>query len=232
MEASEQQTMWFSDLARTAVFKKAIMAVTGVILFGWLVAHMVGNLKVFEGPEKYNHYAAFLREIGTPLVPESGVLWIARVVLLVSVGLHIWAATVLTLQNRRARPVDYEDRRGVQLDYAARTMRVSGYLIALYVVFHLMHLTFGNVHPHFIPSDPYDNVVRGFQVVPVALVYIVANVLLGFHLYHGLWSFFQSLGWSHPAYNPWRRHFAVTFSLLVSLGFISVPLAVLFGVVS
>ncbi len=224
--------MWFSDLARTAVFKKAIMAVTGVILFGWLVAHMAGNLKVFEGPEKFNHYAEFLREMGTPLVPESGMLWIARVVLLVSVGLHIWAATVLTLQNRRAHPVNYADRRGVQLDYAARTMRVSGYLIGLYIIFHLMHLTIGNVHPHFIPGDPYDNVVSGFQVVPVALVYILANILLGFHLYHGLWSLFQSLGWNYPAYNAWRRHFAITFSLVVSLGFISVPLAVLFGVIS
>jgi succinate dehydrogenase cytochrome b subunit len=232
MEASKRQTMWFSDLARTAVFKKAIMAVTGLILFGWLLAHMAGNLKIFLGPEHFNHYAEYLREIGTPLLPASAVLWISRAVLLVSVGLHIWAATMLTLQNRRARPIDYEARRGVQLDYAERTMRVSGYLIAVYIVYHLMHLTFGNVHPDFNPGDPYDNVVKGFHVVPVALVYIFANVLLGFHLYHGLWSFFQSLGWSHPAYNAWRRHFAITFSLIVSLGFISVPLAVLFGVVS
>lgn len=224
--------MWFSDLARTAVFKKAIMAVTGVILFGWLVAHMAGNLKIFLGPAKFNHYAEFLREMGTPLLPESGALWISRVVLLISVGLHIWAATALTLQNRRARPIDYQERHGVQLDYAARTMRVSGVLIAFYILYHLMDLTFGTVHAGFVPGDPYANVVGGFQVLPVALVYIGANTLLGFHLYHGLWSFFQSLGWNHPAYNAWRRHFAITFSLVVSLGFISVPLAVLLGVVS
>ena len=111
-------------------------------------------------------------------------------------------------------------------------MRWSGVLIAVYVVYHLMHLTFGNVHPHFVATDPYRNLVSGFQVVPVALAYIAANLLLGLHLYHGLWSMFQSLGWSHPAYNPWRRHFAVVFSIVVSLGFLSVPLAVLTGVVS
>ena len=193
---------------------------------------MLGNLKIFLGPEKFNHYAEFLREMGTPLFPESGVLWIARIVLLVAVGLHIWSATSLTLINRRARPQDYVRRDGVQLDYAARTMRVSGYLIGLYIVFHLMHLTWGNVHPDFVASDPYHNVVRGFQVVPIALVYIVANLLLGTHLYHGLWSLFQSLGWNHPTYNPWRKHFAITFSIVVCLGFISVPLAVLTGVVS
>jgi succinate dehydrogenase / fumarate reductase cytochrome b subunit len=215
-----------------AVAKKAIMAVTGVILFGWLLAHMAGNLKVFQGPEKFNHYAEFLREMGTPLFPASSLLWTSRLVLLVSVVLHIWAAVSLTLQNRRARPIGYGKLSGVQLDYAARTMRWSGVLIAVYVVYHLMHFTFGNVHPHFVPTDPYRNLVTGFQVVPVALAYIAANLLLGLHLYHGLWSMFQSLGWSHPAYNAWRRHFAVAFSIVVSVGFLSVPIAVLTGVVS
>lgn len=224
--------MWFFELYRTSVAKKAIMAISGIILFGWIFAHMMGNLKIFAGPEKFNHYAEFLREMGTPLFPESGVLWIMRIVLLVAVGLHIWSATSLTLVNRRARPHDYARREGVQLDYAARTMRVSGYLIAVYVVYHLMHLTWGTVNPGFVPGDAYGNVVRGFSVAPVAVVYIVANVLLGTHLYHGLWSMFQSLGWNHPAYNAWRRHFAITFSVLVTLGFVSVPVAVLAGVVS
>ena len=138
--------MWFSDLYRTSVAKKAVMGFTGLVLFGWIFAHMAGNLKVFQGPEKFNAYAEFLREMGTPLVPETGLLWIARLVLLVSVGLHVWSATSLTLTNRRARPEDYELRRGVQLDYAARTMRFSGYLIGLYVIYHLMHLTFSNLH--------------------------------------------------------------------------------------
>jgi succinate dehydrogenase / fumarate reductase cytochrome b subunit len=224
--------MWFADFYRNAVVKKAVMAVTGVVLFGWIVAHMAGNLKVFQGAEKFNHYAEFLREIGTPLFPQSSILWITRVVILVSVGLHIWSATSLTLQNRRARPLGYETLRGVQLDYAARTMRWSGYLIAVYVVYHLMHLTFGNAHPDFVPTDPYRNIVTGFQVAPVALAYIAANFLLGLHLYHGLWSMFQSVGLSHPTYNPWRRYFAVAFSIVVSLGFASVPFAVLTGVIS
>jgi succinate dehydrogenase / fumarate reductase cytochrome b subunit len=216
----------------SAVLKKAIMAVTGIFLFGWIFAHMFGNLKIFFGPESFNHYAEFLREMGSPLIPPMGLLWVTRFVLLAAVGLHIWAATSLTLQNRRARPIDYRELRGVELDYAARTMRMSGYLLAVYIVYHLMHLTFGSVHADFVPSDPYSNVVSAFQALPVAAVYIFANLLLGLHLYHGLWSLFQSLGWSHPTYNPWRRRFAVAFALAVSAGFISVPLAVLAGIVS
>jgi succinate dehydrogenase / fumarate reductase cytochrome b subunit len=216
---------------QTSIAKKAVMAVTGVVLFAWLFAHMFGNLKIFLGRESFNHYAEFLREIGSPLIPHSGVLWLSRIVLLAAIGLHIWAATSLTLQNRRARPIGYRELRGVQLDYAARTMRVSGYLLALYIVYHLMHLTFGNAHSDFVATDPYSNVVKGFQVFPVAAVYIFANLLLGLHLYHGLWSFFQSLGLSHPAYNPWRRIFAVAFAIVVTAGFISVPLGVLAGTV-
>jgi succinate dehydrogenase / fumarate reductase cytochrome b subunit len=170
--------------------------------------------------------------MGSPLIPPTWLLWVTRFFLLAAVGLHIWAASSLTLQNRRARPIDYRELRGVELDYAARTMRMSGYLLAVYVIYHLLHLTFGTVHAEFVPTDPYSNVVRAFQALPVAAVYIFANLLLGLHLYHGLWSLFQSLGWSHPSYNPWRRRFAVTFALVVSLGFISVPLAVLAGIVT
>jgi succinate dehydrogenase / fumarate reductase cytochrome b subunit len=223
---------WFSNLYHHAIVKKAIMAATGLVVFGWLVGHMLGNLKVFQGAEKFNAYAEFLRTMGTPLVPESGVLWLVRGLLAAALVLHIWSATSLTLLNRRARKTGYEKHQGVQLDYAARTMRVSGFLIAFYIVYHLMHLTWGNVHPDFLPGNPYANLVAGFQVVPVALVYIGANVLLGLHLYHGLWSLFQSLGLAHPAYNAWRRHFAITFSLVLSLGFISIPVAVLTGVIS
>jgi succinate dehydrogenase / fumarate reductase cytochrome b subunit len=217
---------------RSAVLKKAIMAVTGALLFGWIFAHMFGNLKIFFGRESFNHYAEFLREMGSPLIPPSGLLWLTRFVLFGAFGLHVWAATSLTLQNRRARPIGYRELRGVELDYAARTMRMSGYLLAVYVIYHLMHLTFGSVHASFVPSDPYSNVVKAFQALPVAGVYIFANLLLGIHLYHGLWSLFQSLGWSHPTYNAWRRPFAVAFALAVSLGFISVPLGVLAGIVS
>ena len=216
----------------SSITKKAIMAVTGFILFGWIVGHMTGNLKVFQGAEKFNAYAEFLREMGAPLFPETGVLWLVRGALTLALVLHVWSATSLTLINRRARDKHYETRQGVQLDYAARTMRWSGYLIAFYIVYHLMHLTWGNVHHNFVLGNPYANLVSGFQVLPIALVYIAANLLLGMHLYHGLWSMFQSLGLNHPSYNAWRRYFAVAFAVVVSLGFVSVPLAVLTGVVS
>ena len=216
----------------SSIAKKAVMAVTGLILFGWIVGHMTGNLKVFQGAEKFNAYAEFLREMGAPLFPESGVLWLVRGALTLALVLHVWSATSLTLINRRARDKDYETRKVVQLDYAARTMRWSGYLIAFYIVFHLMHLTWGNVHHNFVLGNPYANLVSGFQILPIALVYIAANLLLGMHLYHGLWSMFQSLGLNHPSYNASRRYFAVAFAVVVCLGFISVPVAVLTGIVS
>jgi succinate dehydrogenase / fumarate reductase cytochrome b subunit len=223
---------WFSNLYQHAVVKKAIMAVTGVVLFGWLAGHLLGNLKVFQGAEKFNAYAEFLRTMGTPLLPESSFLWLVRILLTVSVVLHIWSATSLTLLNRRARTTGYEKSSGVQLDYAARTMRWSGYIVAFYIVYHLMHLTWGTAHHAFIPGDPYANLVSGFQVVPVALIYIVANILVGTHLYHGLWSLFQSLGLAHPAYNAWRRYFAISVSIGMSLGFITIPIAVLTRIIS
>ncbi len=216
----------------SSIAKKAIMAVTGLILFGWIVGHMTGNLKVFQGAEKFNAYAEFLREMGAPLFPESGVLWLVRGALTLALVLHVWSATSLTLINRRARDKDYETRKSVQLDYAARTMRWSGYLIAFYILFHLMHLTWGNVHHNFVLGNPYANLVSGFQILPIALVYIAANLLLGMHLYHGLWSMFQSLGLNHPSYNASRRYFAVSFAVVVCLGFICVPVAVLTGIVS
>ena len=222
---------WFGEVTRTAVAKKAIMAITGFMLFGFVVSHMAGNLKAFQGAEKFNAYAEGLRELGTPLLPHEGLLWIMRFALLGAVGLHIWSATSLTLMNRRARPEAYRLRSTVQADYAALTMRYSGYLIGFYILYHLMHLTFGNLHQDFVSGDAYHNLVTGFQFTPIALVYIVANILLGFHLYHGLWSMFQSLGLNHPRYNPWRRQFAVAFAVVVSAGFVSVPLGVLTGIV-
>lgn len=223
---------WFVELYRSTLAKKAVMAVTGIILFGFVLGHMAGNLKAFQGAQAFNTYAEWLREAGYPAVPHYAALWVARTVLLASVGLHIVASVQLTQINWRARPQGYRRLASVQLDYASRTMRWSGVLIAFYVVYHLMHFTWGNAHPDFLPGDAYHNLVLGFQSWPVALVYVVANVLLGIHLYHGLWSLFQSLGWAHPRYNPWRRHFAVTFAVLVTVGFISVPLAVLTGIIS
>lgn len=221
-----------SRLYRSAVGLKALMAVSGIVLFGFVLGHMAGNLKLYLGPESINHYAEWLREVGTPLLPRAGVLWIARIGLLVAVAVHIGAAWKLTLVNRRARPQGYEGRSVVQATYAARTMRWGGVILLLFVLYHLADLTFGWANPDFVPGDVYHNVVAGFSVWWVSALYIVGQIALAFHLYHGLWSLFQSLGWNHPAYNGWRRRFAATFALVVLAGNLSFPLAVLSGLVS
>lgn len=220
------------SLFQSDVGKKAIMAVTGLMLFGFVLVHMLGNLKLYQGPEKLNGYAEWLREVGSPALPHSGMLWIARFVLLLAVVLHMTAALQLTLKNRRARPERYRQHAAIQSTYATRTMRWGGVIIALYVVYHLAHLTWGTAHHAFVPGDVYGNVVAGFQVWWVSALYIVAQVALGFHLYHGLWSMFQSLGWwetSDP--RDWRRRFAQVSAVFITLGNLSFPLAVLTGVV-
>ena len=223
---------WLAEVYRSSVTKKAVMAVTGILLFGFVLGHMAGNLKVFQGPEKFNAYSEWLREVGYPLLPHGGALWLARLALLLAVVLHIGSAAELTRISRRARPEHYARRRGFQLDYAARTMRWSGVLIGFYVVYHLMHLTFGSVHPDFVAGDVYHNVVSGFAWWPIATLYMVSNVFLGFHLYHGLWSMFQSLGWNESGYGGWRRGFAVLFSVAVTVGFLCVPVAIMTRFVS
>jgi succinate dehydrogenase / fumarate reductase cytochrome b subunit len=221
---------WIVGFYRSAIGKKAVMAVTGVFLFGWILLHMLGNLKVYTGPEHYNAYAAFLITMGAPLLPNKAALIVVRVLLLIAVWLHIQAATQLTLMNRKARPVGYTDRDYVSATYAARTMRWSGVIIVLFVVYHLLHMTFGTLHPDFIEHDVYHNFVTGFQVWWVSAFYIIANLALGMHLYHGLWSMFNSVGLSHATFNPWKRTFATVFAVIVTVGNISFPIAVLMGV--
>ena len=222
---------WFGSFYRSAIGKKAVMAVTGVILFGWIFAHMAGNLKLYMGPEAINHYAHFLRTMGSPLVPEATMLWLSRIVLLIAVILHIHAAFALTMMNREARPVGYRDREFVKGTYAARTMRWGGVIILLFVIYHLLHLTTGQAHHDFVPGDVYHNLVRGFQVWWIAAVYIVANLALGLHLYHGVWSMFSSLGVTHKRFESWRRIFATAFAAVITAGNLSFPLSVLFGFV-
>jgi succinate dehydrogenase cytochrome b subunit len=202
------------------------MAVTGAILFGFVLGHLIGNLQVFLGPEAMNGYAVFLREF----LHGTG-LWIARAVLLAAVVLHIWAATSLALESRAARPVGYREQKWRESTYASRTMRWSGVIVLVFVVYHLMHFTFGNVHPSFIEGDVYHNFVAGFRSVPVSLFYIFAMILLGLHLRHGLWSMFQTLGVSHPRYMRWAHTGAWIFASLIVLGNILFPLAVLAGIV-
>lgn len=204
--------------------KKVLMAVTGIILFGFVLGHMLGNLQIYLGEEQLNHYAELL-QANQPL------LWAVRSVLLFSVAVHIVAAVQVWLRNRSARPVKYRVFKPPAVDYAARTMVWSGPIIALFIVFHLLDLTVGSANPDFIRGDVYHNVVASFSQPLVALVYIAANLMLAFHLYHGLWSLFQTFGWDHPRFGPWRRTAAVFFAVLIGAGNISIPLAVLTGVV-
>ena len=222
---------WIGNFYRSAIGKKAVMAVTGVVLFGWIFLHMVGNLKLYLGPVHMNEYGRWLRAIGTPAMPETGALWASRLILLAAVVLHIHAAYALTVMNRKARTMGYRDRDYVAATYAARTMRWGGVILLLFVIYHLLHLTTGQAHHSFVKDDPYHNVVAGFQVWWVSAVYIVANLALGFHLHHGLWSMFNSLGLSHGRFNHWRRNFATAFAVIIVAANVSFPLAVLTGLV-
>jgi succinate dehydrogenase / fumarate reductase cytochrome b subunit len=215
-----------SSFLRSSLGLKILMALSGLALFGFVIAHMVGNLQAFLGPEALNGYAEKLR-----LVPS--LLWAARLGLLAAVLVHIWSAWRLTLMNRAARPQGYREHAWRESTYASRTMRWSGVLLLLFIVYHLLHFTFGAraVHPHFVPGDVFHNFVTGFQNPLVSLAYIVAMLFLGLHLYHGAWSFLQTLGLSHPRYNPLRHAFATFVTVVVVAGNISFPVAVLAGVI-
>ena len=204
--------------------KKLTMAVTGIVLFGFVLLHMLGNLQVFLGREQLNHYSQLLRV-------EPAVLWAARLLLLACVTVHIIAAVQLTVHDWTMRPVGYARRRYRATGYAARTMVWSGPIVAAFVVYHLLHFTFGTVHPDFVAGDVYHNVVTGFSVWYVSAFYIVAQALLGMHLYHGLWSLFQTLGASHAVYDRTRRVLAHSLAYLIVVGNCSIPIAVLIGLV-
>jgi succinate dehydrogenase / fumarate reductase cytochrome b subunit len=221
----EARTLPAANFARSSIGRKVVMAVTGAILFGFVLGHLIGNLQVFLGPEAMNDYAVFLRE-----VLHGWALWAVRVVLLAAAVLHIWAATSLTLESRSARAVGYREQKWRESTYASRTMRWSGVIVLVFVVYHLMHFTFGNAHPSFIEGDVYHNFIAGFRSVPVSLFYIFAMILLGLHLKHGLWSMFQTLGVSHPRYMRWAHVGAWIFAALIVLGNILFPLAVLAGI--
>jgi succinate dehydrogenase / fumarate reductase cytochrome b subunit len=223
---------WWLSFYRTSLGKKAVMAVTGIILFGFVLVHMLGNLKMYFGEESFNAYAHWLREVGYPALPHEGALWIFRIVLLVAVVLHFHAAYALTVVNWKARPIGYKEHEAVDATYASRTMRWGGVIVGLFVLYHLAHLTTGWVHPDFVAGEAYANVVAGFKVWWVSALYLVANVALGFHLYHGLWSMFRSLGWNRPGVDKPTRRFAQVFAWVITLGNLSFPIAVLSGVVA
>lgn len=216
----------------STVGKKILMASTGAILVLFVIGHAVGNLKIYMGREVFNHYAEGLRSFGSPFFAHGQLLWLIRSFMLACVTIHVIAATVLWLKSRAARPVGYEKYQVNDLvfSYASRSMLWGGLALFFFVWFHLMHLTWGNVHPDFVPGDAYHNFVRGFQSVPVSLVYIAAMIPLGLHMYHGIWSMLQTLGANNDKYNHIRRPAAALIALLITLANISFPVAVLAGV--
>ncbi|MBZ5643786.1 MAG: succinate dehydrogenase cytochrome b subunit [Acidobacteriia bacterium] len=216
----------------SVIGKKVVMALTGAILVGFVIAHMVGNIKIFNGPVEINAYSRFLREVGYPELGYGQLLWIVRIVLLISVVLHITAATQLTIMNRKARPIGYESKKDVETTWAALTMRWGGVLLAVFIVFHLFHFTAGMVG--FQPGQfehlmVYQNVVAGFQVVPIALFYILAMCALCLHLDHGIWSGLQTLGWVTTDNTKSLRTISRLIAIVIFAGFISVPISVLAG---
>jgi succinate dehydrogenase / fumarate reductase cytochrome b subunit len=218
-------------LARSLVGRKILMAVTGVILFLFVVGHLLGNLKIFQGPEHFNAYAEGLRTIGAPFFGRGQVLWVARVILLISVFTHIWAAITVTWASWKARPIGYHGLHLVETTYAARTMRWGGLIITVYVIYHLLDFTFGRVNPSYVPGDVYHNVLASFHSWSVSAGYVACLLVVGLHIYHGLWSAFQTLGLHRPPVDRWRRGLAGAIALLITAGYVAIPVAVLGGLV-
>lgn len=207
------------------IVKKAIMAITGFVLFGFVTGHLLGNLQVFLGPERLNAYSAFLKS-------NLELLWGARIVLLISVAAHIVVTIQLYSLKTQARPVAYVKKNNAHSTPASRSMYLTGPMIAAFIVYHLLHLTVGAVHPNYSEVDVYSNVVYGFQQWPVSIAYIVAVGLLCLHLSHGISSLFQTLGISHPKHTPRLKAAAQTVALLFFLGYASIPVAALTGLLT
>ena len=216
----------------TMIGKKIVMAVTGVVLIGFVIAHMLGNLKIFSGPDEINAYSRFLREVGTPELAYGQLLWVVRIVLLLCVALHITAALQLSRMSWAARPVEYKLKHNLETTFAARMMRWGGVLLVVFIIFHLVHLTAGAVG--FRPGQfkhlaVYQNVVAAFALWPVALFYVVAMGALCLHLYHGIWSVLQTLGWSTARNQKQLKIVARLIAIVVFVGFSSVPVSVWAG---
>ena len=224
--------MWALTLYRSTIGKKIIMAVTGLVLVAFVIAHMAGNLQQFLGPERMNAYAAFLKSTGE-------LLWLARLGLIVATVLHVLMAFQLTQIKRAARPIDYTTRDPQVSTLASRSMRWGGVLLLVFIVFHILHFTTGTVFPvasapgapAFSHTDVYRNVVSAFRNPWVTLFYVVAMLFLLLHLFHGAWSSVRTLGLSKPSRNPLHRRVSTVIAVVVWLGFTAIPVAVFLGVI-
>jgi succinate dehydrogenase / fumarate reductase cytochrome b subunit len=228
------------DLYSTAVGKKYVMAITGIIGIGFVIVHMLGNLKMYLGKVEHNGeqvydidlYGEWLRELLVPFLPRTVTLWLLRLVLIGALILHVHAAYGLTVLNRKARAVKYQSPRDYEVaNFASRTMRWTGIIVAIFLVWHLADLTWGWANPDFIRGAAYWNIDTSLSRWPVALLYIAGNLALGVHLFHGTWSLFQSMGWNNPRFNQWRKGLAAGVATVVVVGNCSFPIAVLAGVV-
>ncbi len=213
---------WIGTFYRSTIGKKLVMALTGAVMVVFVIGHVSGNLLMFAGADAMNGYAAFLKK-------SAALLWSVRAVLLASVTLHVHAAWSLTRLNRAARPQGYYRSTHQAATWSARTLRVGGVILLVFIVFHLLHFTSGTLHPQFDPHDVYGNVIVGFSAPGVAVLYLVAMAALALHLHHGVWSLCQTLGWNHPHVNPIRRGVASLLAVVVPVGFSAIVVAVLAG---
>ena len=222
------------NLYQTAVGRKWVMALTGIGLLGFILIHMIGNLHVYEGPAKMHEYAESLRNLGSGILPRSLILWLLRLGLMVMFALHLHSAITLKEMSRKSSlnasfqggEKKYEGgREYIAANYASRTMRWTGPIIALFLFYHLADLTWGWwLGDDFVPGDPYHNLYSSLSRIPVAIFYVVANMALAWHIFHGAWSMFQSLGINNPKYNHLRKGFAASFAGLILLGNLSFPI--------
>ncbi len=240
VEPTGKRKPFLLDFYSTAVGKKYVMAITGIIGIGFVISHMIGNLKLYlgtvteNGREVYDVdiYGEFLRELLVPILPRTYFLWILRFVLIGALLLHVHAAYSLTVLNRKARPVKYQSERDYQVaSFASRSMRWTGIIVLLYLFYHLADFTWGWFNPDFVRGEVYRNVDASLSQWPVAIIYIVANIALGIHLFHGTWSLFQSLGWNNPRFNQWRKGLAAGVATLIVVGNVSFPIMTLAGVI-
>lgn len=229
--AGQRPLIGLLALYRSTIGMKVVMAVTGFILYGFVLLHMWGNLKIYAGREYFNHYSEFLREVGAPFFGHEQALWLLRVVLVAAVVLHFYSAAAVWLRDRASRPVGYAVKKDVATNFASRTMIWGGIIVAFFIVYHLLDLTTGTLNPNFKPGDPYNNLIASFRVVPVAAFYMLAVAALGVHLFHGVWSMFQTVGWNGPRVDKVWRALALLTAVVFVVGNDSIPVSILAGLV-
>jgi succinate dehydrogenase / fumarate reductase cytochrome b subunit len=220
---------WLREFWGSSVGKKQIVALTGAVLVLYVIAHMLGNLKVFQGPGTasgaIDSYAEWLRTAGEPVIPRNGLLWVARAILLTAFVVHIAAIAQLAARNRAARPVGHRPP-VIKRSFSTRTMQIGGVLLLFFVVFHILHFTTGTIDPGaYTHGAVYDNLNAAFENPFMVAIYVVASLALGYHLRHAVWSFFQTGGWDKPNRNPTLRRISTLIAVVVTTGFIAVPLA-------